>query len=145
MYVMKNDFFSLTAKVPVAAPLRDYETFQWRGHELFIQPAPEHTPGSIAIVTQVDGKKVAFTGDLMHSPGKVQTLYDLQYYYAEHEGVDLSIYSLAELVKAAPELLCPSHGAELHDPLPGMQQLSEKLHEWWHFWHNSAPTSDQTP
>jgi glyoxylase-like metal-dependent hydrolase (beta-lactamase superfamily II) len=145
LYDVKNDFFSLTQNVPTAALLRDYETFRWSGHEFFIQPAPGHTPGSIALVTQVDGRKVAFTGDLMHSPGKIQTLYDLQYYYAEHEGVDLSIYSLGELMRAAPDLLCPSHGAEIHDPVPGMQQLSTKLHEWWHFWHNSAPTSDQSP
>ena len=145
LYDVKNDFFSLTRNVPVAQGLHDYATFRWRGHELFIQPAPGHTPGSIALLTQVDGRTTAFTGDLMHSPGKVQTLYDLQYYYAEHEGVDLSIYSLDELVKHAPGLLCPSHGAEVPRPVEGMQQLRSKLHEWWHFWHVSAPTSEAQP
>ncbi len=43
----------------------------------------------------------------MHSPGKVQTLYDLKYYHQEHEGVDFSIYSLTELAKLKPALLCP--------------------------------------
>jgi glyoxylase-like metal-dependent hydrolase (beta-lactamase superfamily II) len=145
LYDVKNDFFSLTQNVPVAAGLRDYDMFKWRGMELFVQPAPGHTPGSIALVTQVDGKKVAFTGDLMHSPGKVQTLYDLQYYYAEHEGVDMSIYSLNELVRQAPDLLCPSHGSEVQQPVEGMQQLQAKLHDWWHFWHVSPPTSEAQP
>ncbi len=110
MYEVRNDFFSLTKNVPVTALLRDYGTFRWEGLEIFIQPTPGHTLGSITLVTRVDGKNVAFSGDLLHSRGKVQTLYDLQYYYSEHEGVDLSIYSLTELAKLKPELLCPSHG-----------------------------------
>lgn len=135
LYYVRNDFFSLTRDVPVAAVLRDYDTFRWRERDFFIQPTPGHTPGSISLVTQIDGRKVVFTGDLMHSPGKVQTLYDLQYYYAEHEGVDLSAYSLAELVKLKPELLCPSHGSELADPIPGMQQLIANLADWYRFWN----------
>lgn len=135
LYYVRNDFFSLTRDVPLAAVLRDYDTFRWRNHEFFVQPAPGHTPGSIALVANIDGRKVVFSGDLMHSPGKVQTLYDLQYYYGEHEGVDLSVYSLQEISKLAPDLLCPSHGAEVHDPVPGMQQLAAKLTDWYRFWH----------
>jgi glyoxylase-like metal-dependent hydrolase (beta-lactamase superfamily II) len=145
LYDVKNDFFSLTQNVPIGAVLRDYDTFRINGRELFIQPTPGHTPGSISLITQVDGRNVAFTGDLMHSPGKVQTLHDLQYYYAEHEGVDLSVYSLRALARLTPDVLCPSHGAEVHHPLPGMQQLAGKLHDWWHFWHVSPLTSDQRP
>jgi glyoxylase-like metal-dependent hydrolase (beta-lactamase superfamily II) len=145
LYDVRNDFFSLTRNVPVAAVLRDYDTFRWNGRDFFIQPAPGHTPGSIALVTNVDGRKVAFSGDLMHSPGKIQTLYDLQYYYAEHEGVDLSVYSLAELIRLAPDRLCPSHGQEVIDPVPGMQALSGELRDWWRFSHASPLTSEQEP
>ncbi len=145
MYEVRNDFFSLTKNVPVTALLRDYGTFRWEGAEIFIQPTPGHTIGSITLVTQVDGKKVAFSGDLMHSPGKVQTLYDLQYYYQEHEGVDFSIYSLQELRELKPELLCPSHGRPVADPLPGMEELSEKLTDWHHYWYGHPPTSQLEP
>jgi glyoxylase-like metal-dependent hydrolase (beta-lactamase superfamily II) len=145
LYDMKNDFFSLTQNVPVAALLRDYDTFRWQGVDLFVQPTPGHTPGSITLVCEVDGKKVAFSGDLMHSPGKVQTLYDLQYYYQEHEGVDLSIYSLTELARLKPDLLCPSHGRPVSEPMPGMEQLSAKLRDWHHYWYAHPPTSDYEP
>lgn len=143
LYDVKNNFFSLTQNVPVAAVLRDYETFRWNKREFFIQPTPGHTVGSITLVTEVDGRKVAFSGDLMHSPGKVQTLYDLQYYYGEHEGVDMSVYSLTELIKLKPALLCPSHGSEIQEPVAGMQELARKLHDWWHFWHVSPLTINQ--
>lgn len=135
LYQMRNDFFSLTQNVPVAAALADYDTFHWRGHEFFIQPTPGHTPGSISLVGKIDGRTVVFSGDLMHSPGKVQTLYDLQYNYQEHEGADLSIYSLDSLMKMEPQLLCPSHGKELFDPLAGMKDLSQNLTGWFHYWH----------
>jgi glyoxylase-like metal-dependent hydrolase (beta-lactamase superfamily II) len=138
LYTVRNDFFSLTRNVPVTAVLRDYSTFEWSGYRFFIQPTPGHTPGSIPVLAQVDGRKVAFSGDLMHSPGKVQTLYDLQYYYGEHEGVDLSAYSLAELIKLKPGLLCPSHGPDVADPVPGMEQLITKLSDWFRFWNPSG-------
>jgi glyoxylase-like metal-dependent hydrolase (beta-lactamase superfamily II) len=147
LYQVTNNFFSLTENVPVAVSLRDYDTFRWRDHEFFIQPTPGHTLGSISLVAQVDGRKIVFSGDLLYSPGKVQNLYDLQYFYAEHEGVDFSIYSLAVLMQMQPELLCPSHGPEMVDPGGGMQQLSAKLKEWFRYWHpgGSAPTIEFEP
>ena len=147
LYQVRNDFFSLTENLPVAALLYDYERFRWRGHEFFIQPTPAHTIGSISLMTTVDDRKVAFSGDLIYSPGKVQNLYELQYYYQEHEGVDFSIYSLAQLSALGPELLCPSHGREFADPIAGMQELSQKLRQWFRYWHpgGSPPTLDYEP
>lgn len=145
LYDMKNDFFSLTKNVPVASLLRDYDTLHWQGLDLFIQPTPGHTPGSITLVTALDGQKVAFSGDLIYAAGKVQTLYDLQYYYGEHEGVDLSIYSLVELANLKPELLCPSHGRPIPKPLPAMADLTSKLKDWHHYWYKHPATSDLEP
>jgi glyoxylase-like metal-dependent hydrolase (beta-lactamase superfamily II) len=142
LYDVKNDFFSLTRNVPVSSVLHDYQTFQWQGLDLFIQPTPGHTPGSISVIADIDGKRVAFSGDLIHSAGKVQTLYDLQYYYQEHEGVDLSIYSLSALINLKPQLLCPSHGAPISEPAGAMAELSRKLTAWHHYWYKHPPTSE---
>lgn len=147
LYEVRNDFFSLTANIPVAAPLYDYASFSWRGHQFFVQPTPGHTIGSISLITTVDGSKVAFSGDLIYSPGKVQNLYNLQYYYGEHEGVDFSLYSLARLSALAPDLLCPSHGREFREPVLGIEELSGKLRQWFRYWHpgGSPPTIDYEP
>lgn len=134
LYYVRNDFFSLTKNIPVAALLRDYETFHWKGYDFFIQPTPGHTPGSITIVVTIDGRKTAFSGDLIQSPGKVKTLYDLQYSYEEHEGADLSAYSLTELRKDQIQILCPSHGEVMNDPAAGMQDLIDKLSDWHRYW-----------
>ena len=69
LYYVRNDFFTLTHNVPVAGVLRDYDTFRWEPYELLIFPTPGHTLGSVSLVGKIDGKKVAFSGDLIHSPG----------------------------------------------------------------------------
>lgn len=141
LYEVRNDFFSLTQNVAVSKLLHDYETFHWRGHSFLIQPTPGHTIGSISMVANIDGRLIAFSGDLIYSDGKVQTLYDLQYAYQEHEGVDFSLYSLTELIAQNPALLCPSHGQPIEDPAGPMEHLKANLLEWYHYW---IPTGTPT-
>ncbi len=145
LYNMRNDFYTLTRDVPVARSLHDYETFRWGPYEFFVLPTPGHTLGSITLVAAIDGKRVAFTGDLIHSPGKVQTLYDLQVTYGGQQGVDLSVFSLARLAERKPELVCPSHGEPFADPLAGIEQLRAKLAAWYKFWFAGDLTADNQP
>jgi hypothetical protein len=39
-----------------------------------VLPTPGHTLGSVSLIMDVDGKRTAFSGDLMHSPGKLVNL-----------------------------------------------------------------------
>lgn len=145
LYDVHNDFRCLTTNVRVNRLLDDYSELVWGNYSFFVQPTPGHTPGSVSLIATIDSKRVAFTGDLIHSAGKVQTLYDLQYGYGEHEGVDLSIYSLTELLNLKPDLVCPSHGDPLGNPAEGIKLLSEKLREWHRFWYKHPPTADLQP
>jgi glyoxylase-like metal-dependent hydrolase (beta-lactamase superfamily II) len=131
LYYVRNDFFTLTRNVPAAGVLRDYETFRWGPHELLIFPTPGHTLGSISLVGAVDGKKVAFSGDLIHSPGKVVNLYELQYQYGSPDGVDFAIFSLTKLRELGPDLVCPSHGEPFTSPAAGMTDLIGKMKGWY--------------
>ncbi len=130
LYHVQNDFFSLTRNVPVAGVLLDYRKFRWGAYEFLIFPSPGHTIGSISMVGQVDGKLTAFTGDLIHSPGKVDDLYNLQYNYASIDGVDCALHSLSRLRELGPQLLCPSHGEPIPDPAAGIANLMNKLRGW---------------
>ncbi len=130
LYYVRNDFFTITHNIPVAEVLRDYETCRWEPYEFLIYPTPGHTLGSISLVGVIDGKKTAFTGDLIHSPGKVINLYDLQYQYMSTDGVDLAIFSLARLRELGPELVCPSHGEPFTNPEAGMADLISKMQGW---------------
>ena len=145
MYNVKNDFFSLTHNVPVAAVLRDNDTYRWGPYELLIHPSPGHTLGSVSLMGVVDGKKVAFTGDLIHSPGKVVNLYELQYYYGMADGVDCAIFSLTRLREQGPELVCPSHGEPFNQPDAGIGGLIDKLRGWYSAYGGGFLTVDSKP
>ena len=70
-YNVRNDFFTVSQNIPVAGALRDYETHKWGPYDLLIHPAPGHTLGSICLLGAVNGKKIAFTGDLTIPPGRL--------------------------------------------------------------------------
>ena len=130
LYYVANDFFTITHNLPVAGVLRDYETFRWGPHEFLIYPTPGHTIGSISLVGTIDGRKTAFTGDLIHSPGKVNTLYDLQYQYMSTDGVDFATFSLQRMRELGPQFICPSHGEPFTSVDAGFTDLISRMREW---------------
>jgi glyoxylase-like metal-dependent hydrolase (beta-lactamase superfamily II) len=140
LYYVRNDFNTLTENIPVASLLRDYGTFRWNNRDIFVLPTPGHTLGSVSLLLEIDGKKTAFTGDLMHSPGKLVNLWDTQVNYGGAEGVDLGAFSLARLREQKPSLLCPSHGDPLPDPESGIQQTIDRLVDYYRFQTGNAPS-----
>jgi glyoxylase-like metal-dependent hydrolase (beta-lactamase superfamily II) len=128
----------------VARGLADYSTFKWRNTEFFVLPSPGHTLGSITLLAKVDGKRAAFSGDLMYAPGKIQNLYDTQINYGGSEGIDFGIYSLARLREQKPELLCPSHGAPMPDPDGAMAETVRRLTDYYRF-QSGDPTESFRP
>jgi glyoxylase-like metal-dependent hydrolase (beta-lactamase superfamily II) len=140
LYYVRNDFNTITEDIPVASQLRDYGTFRWNHRDIFVLPTPGHTLGSVSLLMEIDGKKTAFTGDLMHSPGKLVNLWDTQVNYGGAEGIDLGAFSLARLREQKPALLCPSHGEPLPDPESGIQQTIDRLVDYYRFQTGNAPS-----
>jgi glyoxylase-like metal-dependent hydrolase (beta-lactamase superfamily II) len=131
LYYVRNDFFSVTQNIPVAGVLRDYETHRWGPYELLIHPTPGHTLGAVSLIGAVDGKKIAFTGDLIHSAGKVVNLYELQYQYGSSDGLNFALYSLTRVREQGLEMVCPSHGEPFLQPEVGITDLIRKLRGWF--------------
>ena len=127
MYNVRNTYFSLTHDVPVAGSLLDFGTWSWGGYVFDILPTPGHSYGSLTLIAGVDGKRVAFTGDLLYAAGKVVTLYDMQYGYGAVDGVEFAILSLTNLERRGPELLCPSHGQPMPDAERAMRETRANL------------------
>jgi glyoxylase-like metal-dependent hydrolase (beta-lactamase superfamily II) len=140
LYYVRNDFNTITENIPVARSLADYSTFRWNKTDFLVLPAPGHTLGAISLMAAIDGKKTAFSGDLIYSPGKIVNLYDTQVNYGGAEGVDLGIYSLARLREQKPELLCPSHGGPIHDPDSAIGETVRRLSEYYRFQTGNEPS-----
>lgn len=145
LYYVRNDFNTITEDIPVAAVLRDYSVFLWGKREFYVLPTPGHTLGSVALLTDIDGRKVAFTGDLMYAPCKILNLYDTQINYGGSEGIDLGIYSLARLRELKPQMICPSHGDPLPDPDAAIGQTVSKLTDYYRFQTGNAPAEEGMP
>jgi glyoxylase-like metal-dependent hydrolase (beta-lactamase superfamily II) len=126
-YDMRQDRFSLLQEVVVSGTLRDYTTCPFGHHTFTIVPTPGHTPGSISLLAEIDGRQSAFTGDLIAAPGKIWSLSATQWTYTGAEGAATSILSLLDLKDREPDALLPSHGEVLAEPGPAIDLLVERL------------------
>ncbi|WP_316399341.1 MBL fold metallo-hydrolase [Bradyrhizobium sp. 33ap4] len=126
-YNDSNTFFSLGENIPVDAILEDYGTFVWKEYEFRILPAKGHTYGMICLIVEVDGKKVAFTGDLMTSGGKLYQLHAMEYSYGDLVGIEFTMQSILALKKQDVEIAYPSHGAPIREVKADIGKLESRL------------------
>jgi glyoxylase-like metal-dependent hydrolase (beta-lactamase superfamily II) len=126
-YNMRQDRFSLLSAIPINGTLKDYDAPSFGGYTFTIVPTPGHTTGSITLLADIDGKRVAFSGDLIAAPGKVWTMAATQWTYNGVEGVAASIPSLLDLKKRQPDKLLPSHGDPIEQPTPAIDLLIERF------------------
>jgi glyoxylase-like metal-dependent hydrolase (beta-lactamase superfamily II) len=126
-YNDRNTFFTAARDIPVDAILEDYETFRWRGYEFSVLPAKGHTLGSSALLVTIDGRRVAFTGDLWATGGKLYHLHAVEYTYGAMEGVVFTLQSLRALRKQKPDLCLPSHGEPITDIEGDGERLEGRL------------------
>lgn len=126
-YNDRNTFFAPGQDIPVDAVLEDYETFRWRDLSFFVLPAKGHTAGSSALLAEIDGRLVAFTGDLMSAGGHVYQLHALEYGYGDMAGVLFTLQSLQALRRRRVDLALPSHGPPIEQVARDVDLLEERL------------------
>ena len=147
-YNNRQDRFSLLEPVPVHDTLRDYATLRFEAGGLSttaeatgaagdvahhdaptftVVPTPGHTTGSVSLLGTIDGRRVAFTGDLIHAPGKLWSLAATQWSYNGAEGVAATVASLLDVRDRAPDVLLPSHGEPMPEPGRAIDLLVERL------------------
>ncbi len=126
-YDLRQDRFSLLEPVPVTGTVPEYRTRRFGGHDITTVPTPGHTIGSVSYLVDVDGRRLAFTGDLIHSPGKVWSLAATQWSYTALEGVKATVLSLYDLSAREPDLVLPSHGDPIDEPRSAFDLLERRL------------------
>lgn len=131
-YNMRQDRFSPLSSVPIAGTLRDYDTRRFGQHDFFVLPTPGHTIGSISLLADVDGARVAFVGDLIAAPGHVWSMAATQWSYNGAEGVAAGLASLLDLKDRKASILLPSHGEPMRDPAAAIDRLAARFDELLH-------------
>lgn len=115
-YNLRDDRFSLLEGVPVTGTVDEYRTRRYGGLEVYTLPTPGHTVGSVTYLVELDGRRIAFTGDLLHAGGRVWSLAATQWTYSGVEGQVSTILSCLLLADRRPDVLLPSHGPAIDDP-----------------------------
>lgn len=126
-YNSRQDRFSLLHSVPVSGTLKDYDALVLEKHAFRVIPTPGHTPGSITLMTEMDDKHLAFSGDLIAGPGQVWSLAATQWTYNGAEGVAYSLASLLDLQARDPDVLLPSHGVVMNEPDDAINLTVDRL------------------
>ena len=128
-YNTREDRFSIISSVPIAGGIPEYVPTRYGPITVTAIPLPGHTVGSVGFLLDVDGRRAAFTGDLIAGPGKVWSLAATQWSYAGPEGLAASVLSLLDLRDRGPDLLLPSHGPVMDDPPSAIDLTVGRLRE----------------
>jgi len=146
-YRFKPDSFKPRENITVHRTLAQGEFFEWEGIRIEVVETPGHTLGAVSYLAQIDGVRYAFTGDMIHSPGKVWNLwsFDHQYWDGGFKGVTLTLEGLAKVLARRPEVLLPSHGVTIRNPVDAVAMLKENLEGIYDFGpepeENTGPSS----
>jgi len=134
-YDFRPHLFTGRESVDVARGLKGGDMLEWRGLRIEALDTPGHTDGSLSYLVEVGGRRVAFTGDLIHSPGRLWEFYSLQKRFRGMRGdywgfggaVEEVVSSLDQVIARKPDLLVPSHGDVIDDPPGAVAQLKRHL------------------
>ena len=127
IYDLREDRFSILHSVPVSGTVDEYRTRRFGAVDVLTLPTPGHTAGSVTYVVDVDGRRLAFTGDLITAPGKVWSLAATQWTYTGIEGLGSTILSGLDLLDRQPDVLLPAHGDAIDDPRRAIALLNRRL------------------
>lgn len=132
----RPDLFILRSSVDPDRELQSGESFHWEGIDIQVIPTPGPTDGSVSYLVDIDGKKFAFTGDLIYGPGKLWNFYMLQKRFPGMSGdywgfggaaPDL-LTSLDGVLSHQPAMLVPLHGVIMDNPTGAVAKLKKNIH-----------------
>jgi len=129
IYDLREDRFTILDDVPIDGVVAEYRVRRYGSVEVLAIPTPGHTPGSVSYIVDLDGRRYAFTGDLVAAPGKVWSLAATQWTYTGIEGLGATILSALDLLDRSPDVILAAHGEPIDDPVAGLGQLVSKLQE----------------
>jgi glyoxylase-like metal-dependent hydrolase (beta-lactamase superfamily II) len=129
-YNLRQDKFSLLEPVPVHDVVPEYRSRTYAGTSVEVAPSPGHTTGSVTYVIERDGRRLAFTGDLIYAPGKVWSLAATQWSYTDNEGPAMTVLSCLQLAERDLTVLLPSHGEPIEDPPGALRLLADRMGEY---------------
>jgi glyoxylase-like metal-dependent hydrolase (beta-lactamase superfamily II) len=113
--------------ISLSQGLADGEVFRWRDIELQCLETPGNSPGGMTYLLELDGKRLALTGGLVHDGAKMVNWFDTEWDYGFAKGLDTLIGSVSRLIDTPSDLLLPAHGPPIDDPPMQLPSYRDKL------------------
>ena len=134
-----HDYYCQTTKYPDRSFKIDRfvsggDVISWEGIDLKVLSSPGYTRNAVSYIADIDGKKVAFTGDLIYGDGQIIDIYSLQdsfkniggyHGYATRLGSLIS--SLQNIKDESPDIIIPSRGPVIYNPSSAIDSLTERI------------------
>ena len=133
LYCFHPHRLMLAESIRVDGTVADGDVIEWGPARITALGTPGHTDGSMSYIVDIDGERLAFTGDLIHSPGRIWELYSMQkgglttdYHGFLGSRGELAV-SLRAVLAHTPSALIPSHGGVMRDPKAAVDMLIERI------------------
>jgi len=117
----------LPEAIEVARDLAPGAALRFGRLELSVLAAPGHDPEQVALLAQVDGRRVCFAGDAIHSPGKVYELFSTDTDHYTGTGARQASDTLATIRAMRPALVLASHGPGVSEDVEDALRVTEGL------------------
>jgi glyoxylase-like metal-dependent hydrolase (beta-lactamase superfamily II) len=130
-----HDYYCQTTKfqftpINVGRYVKGGDKILWNSIRFDVFDTPGYTRGAVTYIAEIDGKKIAFTGNLIYGDGKIFDLYSYQDSFGEISGYHgyaarlISLISSLELIKAQkPDIIIPARGPVINDPEAAIDRL----------------------
>ncbi|MBC8354073.1 MAG: MBL fold metallo-hydrolase [Planctomycetes bacterium] len=131
----------LGAPMSVDRWVKEGDVVEWQGLKFEVLETPGYTRGAVSYVVTVDGKKIAFTGDLIYGDGQLFDLYSFQDaipeanirgYHGYGSRLAQLVTSLRKISAAKPDVIVPARGPVIRDPQPSIDKLIDRVQALYH-------------
>ncbi len=126
----------LTKPMPVTQKVTGGMSLDLEGLKIQVVNTPGYTRNAVSYIAKIDGKKVAFTGDLIYGDGQLIDLYSLQDaipetklrgYHGYAARIAPLIDSLRLIEHEKPDLIIPARGPIITNPSQAVNTLIKRL------------------
>jgi glyoxylase-like metal-dependent hydrolase (beta-lactamase superfamily II) len=124
----------VTVPLKVSRFVRGGDIIDWQGIKFQVINTPGYTRGSVSYLADIDGKRYAFTGDLIYGDGRIMDLYSLQDSLKTIGGYHGYAVRLGQLIKSLqliesrkPDFIIPARGPVISDPASAVARLIGKV------------------
>ncbi len=135
----------LVRPLPVRRPVREGDTFEWRGLKFEVLETPGFTRGAVSYLLKLGGRTIVFTGDLIYGDGQLLDVYSLQdaipkahsrgYAIRGYHGYAARlaevIRSLRRLAARRPDVFVPARGPVIADPGAAIRRLIARIEPFY--------------